>query len=71
MSRYYSDYVSINSGVKQGGILSPLFYNIYVDELMTTLIKADLGYNIGDIYYGTVFYADDVVLLGASVMKVQ
>ena len=38
---------------------------------MTTLIKADLGCNIGGIYYGTVFYADDIVLLGASVMKVQ
>ena len=38
---------------------------------MTTLIKADLGCNIRGIYYGTVFYADDIVLLGASVMKVQ
>ena len=71
LSGYYSENISINSGVKQGGILSPLFYNIYVDELMTTLIKADLGCNIGGINYGTVFYADDIVLLGASVMKVQ
>ena len=38
---------------------------------MNTLIKADLGCNIEGIYYGTVFYADDIVLLGASVMKVQ
>ena len=38
---------------------------------MNTLIKADLGCNIGSIYYGTVFYADDIMLLGASVMKVQ
>ena len=62
---------SINSEVKQGGILSSLFYNTYVDELMNTLIEADLGCNIGSIYYGTVFYADGIVLLGASVMKVQ
>ena len=26
---------------------------------MTTLIKADLGCNIGGIYYGIVFYAND------------
>ena len=38
---------------------------------MTTLIKADLGCNIGGIYYSTVFYADEIVLLGASIMKVQ
>ena len=71
LSGYPSEYISINSGVKQGGILSPLFYNIYVDELMTTLIKADLGCNNGGIYCGTVFYAGGIVLLGASVMKVQ
>ena len=71
LSGYYLEYISINSGVKQGRILSPLFYNTYVDELITTLIKADLGCNIGGIYYNTVFYADDIVLLGASVMKVQ
>ena len=35
------------------------------------MIKTDLGCNIGSVYYGTVFYADDIALLGASVMKVQ
>ena len=44
---------------------------MHVDELMTTLIKADLGCNIGGIYYDTVFYVDDIVLLSASIMKVQ
>ena len=38
---------------------------------MTTLIKADLEFSIRGIYYDTDFYADDIVLLGASVMKVQ
>ena len=71
LSGYYSKYISINSGVKQGGTLSPLLYYIYVDELMTILINADLGCNIGGIYYSTIFYADDIVLLGASIMKVQ
>ena len=30
LSGYYSEYFSINIGVKQGGIFSPLFYNIYI-----------------------------------------
>ena len=33
--------------------------------MMKTLIKADLGCKIGGIYYGTIFYADNIVLLGA------
>ena len=70
LSGNYLEYIIINSGVKQGGILSPLFYNIYVDEF-DYFDKADLGCSIGGIYYGTVFYADDIVLVGASKMKVQ
>ena len=40
------DYITINSGVKQGGILSPMFYNIYVDDLMKELMHASLGCTI-------------------------
>ena len=36
---------------------------------MNTLIKADLECNIEGIYDGTVFYADDIMLLGASVQQ--
>ena len=58
-------------GLKQGGILSPLFYNIYVDDLMKQLSCEKLGCTIGGIYNGTISYADDIVLLGASARKMQ
>ena len=53
----------IYSGLKQGGLLSPNFYNLYVDELMTTLMKAKLGCSNTGLYYGIIFYADDLVAL--------
>ena len=62
---YYTDYITINGGLKQGGLLSSIFYNLYVDELMKTLMKAKLGCSINSVYYGTIFYADDIVLIGA------
>ena len=57
--------------VKQGGNLSPLFYNVYVDDLMKALKHKNFGCTIGGLYLGTVFYADDVILLGASIRKMK
>ena len=62
---YCTEFITINSEVKQGGILSPLFYNVYVDDLMKELKHKNLGCTIGGLYFGTVFYADDIILLGA------
>ena len=38
------------SGLKLGGISSPLFYNIYVDDLMKQLNSEKLGCAISGIY---------------------
>ena len=71
MMGYYTQYVDICSGLKQGGILSPLFYNVYVDDLLKLLSCEKLGCTIGGIYYESIFNANDIVLLGASVRKMQ
>ena len=46
MQGLLADYITINSGVEQSGILSPMFYNIYVDDLMKELMHACLGCTI-------------------------
>ena len=56
-----TEFITINSGVKQGGILSPLFYNVYVDDLIIKLKHKNWGGTIGGLYFGTVFYADDII----------
>ena len=35
-------FINIHSDVKQGGILSPIFSNIYVDDQMKLLMKVNL-----------------------------
>ena len=34
-------------------------------------MHANLGCIMGGLFYGTIFYADDIVLLGASVKKMK
>lgn len=50
------------NGVKQGGVISPMLFTVYLDELLHRLEKHDIGCHIGDTYAGAVSYADDVTL---------
>ena len=42
----YSEWFAILAGVRQGGILSPDFYSIYVDDLVLILSKLGVGCHI-------------------------
>ena len=53
----------VTNGVRQGGVLSPLFFSIYIDELLLKLKNAGFGCHIGNYYFGALGYADDIVLL--------
>ena len=33
----FSDSITVRIGVKQGGALSPLWFNVYLDELLLTM----------------------------------
>ena len=37
----------VSNGVRQGGILSPLFFNLYMDKLSVTLSKTEVGCALG------------------------
>jgi retron-type reverse transcriptase len=34
---------NITNGMKQGGVISPILFNIYIDELLIKLRAADFG----------------------------
>ena len=62
----YSNNFSVTNGVKQGGIISPDLFCIYIDTLMVTLKKSGLGCYIGEWFLGALVQADDIVLLAPS-----
>lgn len=57
----------ITNGVRQGGILSPLFFACYVDDVVRLLIRSGSGCYYGLNYVGILQYADDIVLLCPSI----
>ena len=63
----YSNWFAITAGVRQGGILSPDFYSIYVDELLIKLKLSGRGcYYLGH-FAAALFYADDMAVLSPSI----
>ena len=66
-----TDVCTISNGVKQGGVLSPILFTIYVDELLTRLRDAHLGCRIGSLFCGALGYADDVVILAPALYSLR
>ena len=58
---------SCRNGVKQGGVLSPLLFCVYVDELLCRLQVLGVGCRIGRLFAGAFGYADDLTLLAPSI----
>ena len=61
-----SDYFSVVNGLKQGAVLSPVLFCVYIDDLLTLLSKAGFGCYIGPVFVGALAYADDIVLLAPT-----
>ena len=62
-----SYYFRICSGVRQGRIMSPYCFNCYIDPLIQTLKESDFGCWLRRDYAGCILFADDILLLFASV----
>ena len=63
----YSFCYRITAGVRQGGILSPVLFAVYMDTLIVRLRKLGIGCKLFDVYYGCLLYADNILLLSLSV----
>uniref|UniRef100_A0A2H1VTG3 SFRICE_000661 n=1 Tax=Spodoptera frugiperda TaxID=7108 RepID=A0A2H1VTG3_SPOFR len=57
----------LESGVRQGGLSSPTLFNLYMDQLIVELSSTRVGCYIDGICVNNISYADDMVLLSASV----
>jgi len=61
----------VSNGVKQGGILSPILFAIYMDELFAKLQSSGFGCHIGSLYCGCFGFADDATLLSPSINSLK
>ena len=61
-----SEKFSVKNGVRQGAVLSPTLFSLYINSLLIQLKSSGFGCHIGNHFYGALAYADDIALLCPS-----
>lgn len=66
-----SSFFSVHAGLKQGCVLSPLLFNMFIDDFVSKVKALELGIQLDDERVGIMLYADDIVLLAESEVDLQ
>jgi len=66
-----SCFFQLTRGIRQGGVLSPYLFAVYVDNVITTVEHKRLGCLYKSVCVSIIMYADDIVLLSPSVTALQ
>ena len=66
-----SRFVELSCGVRQGGVLSPHLFAIYIDSVVKKVSDSEIGCYIKGICISILRYADDILLLAPSVTALQ
>ena len=61
-----TDFFEIDEGVKQGCVLSPILFCVYINELAKMLTSHNVGVSICNVNISCLFWADDVVLIAEN-----
>jgi hypothetical protein len=63
---------SVECGVRQGGVLSPYLFAIYIESVVDKIKQhQSLGCYINFVCVSILLYADDIILLAPSVTALQ
>ena len=67
----FSGKFHVTNGVRQGGVLSPLLFNVYVNELSDCLNKSGIGGSMNGTVINHMLYADDICIISLSSAGLQ
>ena len=63
--------ILVEKGTRQGGLTSPMLFNLLYKDLIDRLANYDGGIAIGSMKYNVICYADDILLISLSSSGLQ
>ena len=70
MEKHFSTLFRVSNGVKQGDIISPGLFNVYMDDLSCVLNRSNIGGRSGEIV-NDLSCTDDLCLICLSLARMQ
>jgi hypothetical protein len=68
---HYSYFFKLLAGVRQGGVLSPVLFAIFIDGIVNKVRAANVGCYNSTVCVSIFLYADDILLLSPTVTGLQ
>jgi len=58
-------------GIRQGGVLSPYLFAVYIDSIVAKVLKSNIGCYVKWMCLSILLYADDIILFAPSITVLQ
>ena len=71
VGKHFSELFHVSNGVRQGGVLSPYLFPVYLDDLLNELNNIKAGCYIGEALLNHLMFADDIFVFCPSVRWLQ
>ncbi len=68
---FKSPWFNVNTGLKQGYLLSPVLFNLFINDLVGQIKQSVKGVEIGDEWIVVLLYADDICILTENEADLQ
>ncbi len=67
----FSESFKSTVGVRQGGVMSPRLFAIYIHDLIKTISKMKKGLRVGNLSIDIIGYADDILIVSNILLNLQ
>ena len=71
INQCFTDWFGVSSGLRQGCSISPILFNLFINDLAFKIKALGKGIKVGDDMVSILLYADDVVLLASCATDLQ